>query len=149
MLSSIPANGEARKIINNTDDPMQKFKIVYWICPLIGALVLFIQSFNLVATVFGFGVGLLIAYLLFQAIAISDPDLGIKKGLTGVTITYRSVTSHTIYLNAKKKLFSIKSKMTIKGRVKRGGKSNSATEYRNAFALVPFIISLVEDATKQ
>jgi hypothetical protein len=80
--------------------------------------------------------------------SFNHPDIKTEKGLFGLSTSfiYQNKTCHTVLINEKKNTFSISAKMTRKARIKRGGKSNSATEYRHAVAINPIIIKLVEAA---
>lgn len=75
------------------------------------------------------------------------PDIQVNKSLLGgITFTYRSKTDHVISIDEKRNSFWIHSRMTKGARLKRGGKENSVTVYKNAIYVVPAIRKLIEEA---
>lgn len=157
-------------------DPLSKFGKLKFILPIAGAIILLALTFNPIGALFGAGIGFLASYLLIQGIAaiqlaklnlkdyplpspvtaqqlyeylsksFSNPDIELEKINPAIGFRYKGKTEHILILNEKKQTYSITSKMTTKARIKRGGKSNSATEYRNAIIVVPIIQKAVENA---
>lgn len=164
-------------ITSNTGlvDPLSKLNKFKIILPVVGAIALFLISFNPVGALFGAGIGFLAAYLLIQGIAaikhaklnmkdyplpspiteqllyehlsqsLFNPDIQIERTNSAIDFWYKDKTEHILIINEKKQTYSITSRMTTTARKKRGGKSNSATEYRNAVIVVPIINKAVED----
>ncbi|MCI1693398.1 hypothetical protein [Aneurinibacillus aneurinilyticus] len=158
-------------------DPLAKYKKLYVIFILFGAITMFVATFTPFGAIFGAFIGFGLAWFVIQGIALirllrlnftnhmlpvyanqdeifkylsehfSHPDLQIDNGLLSMKFIFKNKTEHIIFLNEEKKTFSMSSRMTKKARFKRGGKENSAIVYRNAMQVLPVIQRLLENAT--